>query len=89
MRSYKTVPAGLIAGCVALSLFTSAALAAVKQYQVTGKLVTVTEKMLVIDKGDEKWEIERTSDLKTSGKLEVGEKVTIYYHMVANSVDKK
>jgi len=78
-----------LATLLAISLATSAALAAVKQYQVTGKLVEVTDTKLVIDKGDEKWEIERTPDLKTKGELKVGEKVTIYYHMVANSVDKK
>ena len=78
-----------LATLLAISLATSAAMAAVKQYQVTGKLVEVTDTKLVIDKGDEKWEIERTADLKTKGELKVGEKVTIYYHMVANSVDKK
>ena len=78
----------------AVSLITLAALAgtslgSAKQYQVTGKLLAVTEKMLTIEKGDEKWEIDRTSDLKVSGKLEVGEKVTIYYHMVADKVEDK
>lgn len=43
-----------LAALLAVSLATSAALAAVKQYQVTGKLVEVTDKKLVIDKGDEK-----------------------------------
>ena len=86
MRSCKF----LVASVLALGLIGSAVLAGeVKDYQVTGKLLEVTEKKLVVDKGDEKWEIERGSELKVDGKLEVGQKVTIYYHMIADKVVKK
>jgi hypothetical protein len=60
-----------------------------KEYQVTGPVMSVDENVVTIQKDDEKWEIELGSDVKVEGKLKPGEKVTIYYHMVANKVEKK
>jgi hypothetical protein len=60
-----------------------------KEYQVTGPVVAVDDNVVTIQKEDEKWEIELGSDVKVEGKLKPGEKVTIYYHMVANKVEKK
>jgi hypothetical protein len=62
---------------------------AAKKYQVTGKVLELTDKMIVVQKDDEKWELERSSDLKVEGDLKVGAKVTIHYHMIADSVDNK
>jgi hypothetical protein len=61
----------------------------VKEYQVTGPVVSVEDNVVTIQKDQEKWEIEINSDTKVEGKLKPGEKVTIYYHMIANKVDKK
>jgi hypothetical protein len=63
--------------------------AAAKKYQVTGKVLQVDDKMIVVQKDDEKWEIERTAATKVDGELKVGSKVTIYYHMVADSAETK
>src|SRR4051812_11426685 len=60
-----------------------------KEYQVTGPVLSVEDNVVTVQKDDEKWEIEITSDTKVEGKLKPGEKVTIYYHMVASKVDKK
>jgi hypothetical protein len=60
-----------------------------KEYQVTGPVVSVDDNVVTVQKDDEKWEIELGSDVKVEGKLKPGEKVTIYYHMVANKVDRK
>jgi hypothetical protein len=60
-----------------------------KEYQVTGPVVSVEENIVTIQKDDEKWEIELGADTKIEGKLKAGEKVTIYYHMVANKIDRK
>jgi len=60
-----------------------------KEYQVTGPVLSVEDNVVTIQKDDEKWEIELTPETKVDGKLKAGEKVTIYYHMVANKVDKK
>ena len=42
-----------------------------------------------MQKGDDKWEIARNKDTKVTGDLKVGEKVTIYYRMLATEVEVK
>jgi hypothetical protein len=83
MRAWNTRLLPVLALGAAL-LWPSAAFAA-KKYQVTGKLLELTDKMIVVQKDDDKWEIERTAATKIEGDLKVGAKVTIYYHMVADS----
>jgi hypothetical protein len=60
-----------------------------KKYQVTGKVLEVTQEVIVVQKGDEKWEIGRDAATKIDGKLKVGDKVTIEYTMVAAKVEVK
>ena len=62
-----------------------------KKYQVTGKVIELNDKTIVVQtvKGDERWEIERTADMKVEGDLKVGAKVTIEYRMVAQNVEVK
>jgi hypothetical protein len=84
-RSSRVVVLLLVLG-IAFSAF---AAAAAKKYQVTGKVLEVNDKSIVVEKGDEKWEIDRTADTKVDGDLKTGAKVTIHYHMVADSVDTK
>ena len=60
-----------------------------KDYQVTGPILSIEGKVVTIQKGDDKWELDVTDDTKIDGKLKVGEKVTIHYHMVAEKIDKK
>jgi hypothetical protein len=77
---------------LALSLFlsTSAAFAAApKTYQVTGPVLELTDDLIVVQKGKEKWEIARGKDTKVTGELKVGAKVTIEYRMSATSVEVK
>ena len=62
---------------------------AAKTYQVTGKVLEVTDKMIAVEKGKDRWEIDRDADTKVDGDLKVGEKVTITYHMTANKVEVK
>ena len=71
------------------SFFPITALADAKDYQVTGPIVSIDENVIVIQKGDEKWQIDLNKDTKIEGKLAVGEKVTVYYHMIASKIDKK
>ena len=75
-RSFVTV--------VALALASSA-----WAYQVTGPVLEVSDSKIVVQKGNEKWEIARTPDTKITGDLKVGSKVTIEYSMTAKSVDVK
>jgi hypothetical protein len=80
---------------LALSLFlTSSAgsvawAAAPKTYQVTGPVLELTDDTIVVQKGNEKWEIARSKDTKVTGELKVGAKVTIEYRMTAATVEVK
>jgi hypothetical protein len=74
------------AGTLALS---STAFAGAKSYQVTGPIVEVTDSMIVVTKGKERFEIDRDSSTKVAGDLKVGEKVTIMYTMTAKEVEVK
>lgn len=73
---------------MATLLLASASFAA-KTYQVTGPVVEVTDTKIVVEKGKEKWEIDRTADTKVTGELKVGQKVTIEYTMAAKAVEAK
>ena len=56
---------------------------------VTGPVLELTDTKIVVQKGDEKWELARTPDTKVTGALKVGSKVTISYAMTAKSVAVK
>jgi hypothetical protein len=58
-------------------------------YQVTGPVLELTDSKIVVQKGNEKWEIARTPDTKVTGDLKVGAKVTIEYTMAAKSIEAK
>lgn len=60
-----------------------------KTYQVTGPVLELTDDLIVVQKGKDKWEIARTKDAKVTGDLKVGSKVTIEYRMTATTVDVK
>ena len=57
-------------------------------YQVTGNVTALTDTIVTVMKGDEKFEIARGS-AKVEGKLAVGSKVTIHYKMTAASIEVK
>lgn len=67
----------------------STASAAAKTYQVTGPVLEVSDTMITVQKGKEKWEIDRTKDTKVTGDVKVGDKVTIMYRMSADSIEGK
>jgi hypothetical protein len=63
--------------------------ASVKTYQVTGPVLEVTDTMIAVKKGADRWEIARDKDTKVTGDLKVGSKVTIEYGMTATKVEVK
>jgi hypothetical protein len=67
----------------------SAWAAPLASYQVTGPVLEVTDTKIVVQKGNEKWELTRTPDTKVTGALKVGSKVTISYTMTAVAVTVK
>ena len=60
-----------------------------KTYQVTGPVLEVKDDMIVVQKGNDKWEIARDKDTKVTGDLKVGSKVTIQYTMTAKEIESK
>lgn len=60
-----------------------------KTYQVTGPILEITEKVITVQKGDERWEIARNDNTKVEGELKVGKQVTIHYRMVGVTVDAR
>jgi hypothetical protein len=60
-----------------------------KTYQVTGPVLEVTDSMIAVQKGKDRWEIKRDASTKVTGDLKVGEKVTITYTMSATEVQVK
>jgi hypothetical protein len=74
----------------AVFLLASVAIAAgPKDYQVTGPVLDVSDDIITVQKGSDKWEIGRNKDTKINGDLKKGSKVTIQYKMTATSVDVK
>ena len=79
---------GFLILCAVL-FFSTVALAGPAQYQVTGPVLEVRDDAIVVQKGNEKWEIARDKATSISGDLRVGSKVTIYYTMQASKVEVK
>jgi hypothetical protein len=59
------------------------------KYQVTGPVLEVTDTMIAVQKGKDRWEVARDAGTKVTGDLKVGSKVTIKYRMVATTVEVK
>ena len=80
----------LLAAIAALQLLAAPTFAAAgKSYQVTGPVVEITDQTIVVQKGDERWEIARSAATKLKGTPKVGDKVTVYYQMTATSIEGK
>ena len=69
--------------------FNTAFAAGAKTYQVTGPVLEVTDAMIAVQKGKDRWEINRDANTKVTGDLKVGEKVTVTYTMSATDVEVK
>jgi len=80
----------VLAGALSVApFFTGLAAETAKTYQVTGPILEITDKMIVVQKGDERWEIARETNAALSSELKVGDKVTIHYRMHAVRVESK
>jgi hypothetical protein len=58
-----------------------------KSYQVTGPVLEVNPTYIVVQKGEEKWQI--ACEKSTAGAVKVGDKVTVQYQMQATKVEVK
>ena len=62
--------------------------AAAKSYQFTGTVKTVTADGFTVEKSaSETWTF--STDPATKGTPKIGEKVTVTYRMIANTIEKK
>ena len=83
----KTAFSLLAAASLAL---TSAAFAAgAKTYEVTGPVLEVNDSIIAVQKGKDRWEINRDANTKVTGDVKVGDKVRITYTMSATEVEVK
>lgn len=60
-----------------------------KSYQVTGEVTELSDDLIVVMKGKERFEIARPADVKSEGELKVGAKVTVEYKMTASKTTVK
>ena len=74
---------------VVFLLTSVAGAASLKTYQVTGPVLEVGDDYVVVQKGNDKWQLGRDKDTKLAGDLKVGSKVTIQYIMRAAEIEVK
>jgi hypothetical protein len=60
-----------------------------KGYQVTGPVVEINDKKIVVKKGNDNWELAKNAATKIPAGIKVGDKVTVYYSMTADEVEVK
>lgn len=74
---------------VSMSLSGLALADSAKSYQVTGPVLEMNDSMITVQKGKDRWEINRDANSKVPTDLKVGDKVTITYTMTAKDVEMK
>jgi hypothetical protein len=79
----------LLAVVFVFTLLAGSALADDHNYQVTGPVLAVTPTSITVKKGSSPWTVSRDASTQVTGDLKVGAKVTIKYHMVADTVAAK
>jgi hypothetical protein len=79
----------LILASAFLFVATIAFAAGPNKYQVTGPVLEIKGDVIVVKKGNDKWEVTRDAATKVTGDLKVGSKVTIEYKMTATKIEVK
>lgn len=74
---------------LSLALSSAAFGAGAKTYQVTGPVLEVTDSMIAVQKGKDRWELNRDASTKVNGDLKVGAKATVTYTMTATEAEVK
>jgi hypothetical protein len=69
--------------------FSSVAFAGAKTYEVSGPVLEVNDSMIVVQKGKDRWELNRDANTKVTGDVKVGDKVHVTYTMSATEVELK
>jgi hypothetical protein len=82
------LPLSLLAAA-SLALSSTAFAADGKTYEVTGPVLEVNDSMIAVQKGKDRWEINRDANTKVTGDVKVGDKVHVTYTMTATEVEVK
>lgn len=85
----KKCSLSLLASLVLPLILAGSVLADDHNYQVTGPVLAVTDTSITVKKGKDPWTVSRDASTQVTGDLKVGSKVTIKYHMVADTVTAK
>jgi len=72
-----------------LALSSAAFAAGGKTYEVTGPVLEVNDSMIAVQKGKDRWEINRDANTKVTGDVKVGDKVHVTYTMSATEIEVK
>jgi hypothetical protein len=88
-QSLRWKTSSLLAGLVLSLILAAPALADDHNYQVTGPVLALTPTSITVKKGKDPWTVSRDASTQVTGNLAVGAKVTIKYHMVADTVTAK
>lgn len=88
-RGMKTVNLLSLLAIVTLACSSAALADSAKTYQVTGPVLEMNDSMIAVQKGKDRWEINRDSSSKVPTEVKVGDKVTITYTMTAKEVEMK
>ena len=70
-------------------VFSNVAFGGAKTYEVTGPVLEVNDSMIAVQKGKDRWEINRDANTKVTGDVKVGDKVHVTYTMSATDVEVK
>jgi len=85
----KHVRVGVLVVLLMVIAFMAGGYAAVKSYQFTGVVKAADSGTLTVEKSPkETWQFEVAGDTK-GGKPKVGDRVTVYYKMVATEIETK
>jgi len=82
------LPLSLLAAA-SLALSSAAFAAGAKTYEVTGPVLEVNDSTIVVQKGKDRWEINRDANTKVTGDVKVGDKVHVTYTMSATDIEVK
>ncbi len=78
-----------LAAAASLILSSGAWAGGAKTYQVTGPVLEMNDSMIAVQKGNDRWEINRDSSTKLRAEVKVGDKVMITYVMTAKEVEAR
>jgi hypothetical protein len=88
-RQMKTKSLFSLLAAASLALSSAAFAAGAKTYEVTGPVLEVNDSMIVVQKGKDRWEINRDANTKVTGDVKVGDKVHVTYTMSATDIEVK